>query len=252
MTKPLDQWIDENGLLEFQGDVMTHVSMFLEREVVGNGLAPENQEDIETLTRLIMISLRDKLGDRIVPTPMRIEVNPNDMTVKVKRIDGEKETVEAMYRISEGKPAVDNRPPFREDGSIVEFIEHSATRLQYSDMELALELQCGRPLETLARLVRTIRELSGIVQPGMSTESLARSYVTQRATNCAGCGMAGKVQVTFKYNETGKLEAADITGIQEGWKMMPYGDAGGEAPYCAECLEAKKYEAMMPKTKEEP
>ncbi len=63
------------------------------------------------------------------------------------------------------------------------------------------------------------------------------TYVSPREMNCAGCRRPGRCEVTFKYTEGGKVESADVTRMADGWEYRPYGNAGGEAPYCPKCLE---------------
>ena len=62
------------------------------------------------------------------------------------------------------------------------------------------------------------------------------AYVATRDVDCAGCGANGKCQVTFEYTEGGKIKAANVTRLDDGWKHLPYGNAGGSAPYCPVCL----------------
>ena len=60
---PLDQWVEENRLEEFRDK---HVKIHLE---MGGELGPE---DVDTCTRLIMISLRQELKE----SWKRLEVKP--------------------------------------------------------------------------------------------------------------------------------------------------------------------------------
>lgn len=53
--------------------------------------------------------------------------------------------------------------------------------------------------------------------------------------NCMKCRKPGRCEVTFEYTEGGKVKSANITRVEDGWKHLPYGDAGGVAPYCPEC-----------------
>jgi len=252
MGIPLDQWPEESGLLEFQENIRTHIQMTYNEDEV------PLKEDADTLTRLVMISLRDMLRNGL---PKQVTQVTEELSVQVTKTSPAGETksktlVEVFEKESgEEVPSLElevtehdksgiphkERPRFREDGDIVEFIEHMSG-LGYIEDEIADEIvtDVQDPLRSVIRLIVAIRELKGIIQPGTAAEDLAKEYVTTRATNCADCGRPGKVQVTFDYNEGGKLIAANITGMEDGWKMQPYGAAGGEAPYCPVCLE-KRY-----------
>lgn len=63
-----------------------------------------------------------------------------------------------------------------------------------------------------------------------------RTHVSNREMNCMKCRRPGRCEVTFEYTEGGKVKSANVTRMEDGWKYLPYGDAGGEAPYCPECL----------------
>jgi len=62
------------------------------------------------------------------------------------------------------------------------------------------------------------------------------NYVADRFADCAHCGITGKIQVTFEYTEGGKIKAANVTKMSDGWEYRPFGNVGGSAPYCPECL----------------
>ncbi len=64
-------------------------------------------------------------------------------------------------------------------------------------------------------------------------------YVSLRETNCIKCRREGRCEVTFEYTENGKVKAANVTRMEDGWEYLPYGDVGGKAPYCPECLEKR-------------
>lgn len=63
-----------------------------------------------------------------------------------------------------------------------------------------------------------------------------RTHVSTREINCARCQLPGRCQVTFEYTEGGKIKSAEVTRLEDGWEYRPFGNVGGEAPYCAECL----------------
>jgi len=60
-------------------------------------------------------------------------------------------------------------------------------------------------------------------------------YVSLRETNCMKCKKPGRCEVTFEYTQNGKMKGANVTKLEDGWAYQPFGDAGGEAPYCMEC-----------------
>ena len=64
-------------------------------------------------------------------------------------------------------------------------------------------------------------------------------YISVREMNCMKCRKPGRCEVTFEYTEGGKVKSAEITRMEDGWERLPFGDAGGVAPYCPECLEAQ-------------
>lgn len=59
---------------------------------------------------------------------------------------------------------------------------------------------------------------------------------TERTINCRGCWKESRCVVELTFNETGRVTDARVAGIPSGWAYRPYGDAGGEAPYCPSCL----------------
>ncbi len=71
-------------------------------------------------------------------------------------------------------------------------------------------------------------------------------YVSVRETNCMKCRRPGRCEVTFEYTERGKIKSADITKIEDGWEYRPFGNAGGTAPYCPECLKGVTNDAKNP------
>jgi hypothetical protein len=76
--------------------------------------------------------------------------------------------------------------------------------------------------------------------PGAEAASAERDqYVTVRELNCMKCRKPGYCEVTFTYTESGKIKSANVTRIQDGWEYRPFGNVGGTAPYCPECLEEK-------------
>ncbi len=170
--------------------------------------------------------------------------------IEDRLLEVNKDCTETLCEINTGKEIESDRESPKsiacEDMDTQEYIEYTM-RAGHTDATIIdnmLDLSC--PKEAFADLLVLIRKLLGIVQPGMAIEAEGeRIYRTTRATNCMLCGRPGKVQVTFEYTEGGKVAKADITGMEKGWEMKPYGDAGGEAPYCPECLE------RMGTTKEE-
>ncbi len=58
----------------------------------------------------------------------------------------------------------------------------------------------------------------------------------QRSINCQQCWEKGTCVVEFTYNENDRIAGAKVLELPQGWKYRPYGDAGGEAPYCTVCL----------------
>ena len=121
---------------------------------------------------------------------------------------------------------------YREDMSTAESIEYFM-REGCTDADIIESIldPAASSEDIIADLLVLIRKLLGIVQP-----YLANTYEDARKTSCVSCGRLGEIRVSFEYNESGKMTKADITGMENGWKMLPYGDVGGEAPYCPACL----------------
>jgi len=61
-------------------------------------------------------------------------------------------------------------------------------------------------------------------------------YISIREITCMKCKKEDHCEVTFDYTEAGKINAANVTRLPDGWEYRPYGKAGGVAPYCLECL----------------
>lgn len=62
-----------------------------------------------------------------------------------------------------------------------------------------------------------------------------KKYVSAREMNCMKCRKPGRCEVTFEYTDGGNVKSAEVTKMEDGWEYLPFGDAGGEAPYCPEC-----------------
>lgn len=69
-----------------------------------------------------------------------------------------------------------------------------------------------------------------------------RKYRHAKVIDCAGrCGNARTAVVIYTFDGS-RMIAADIE-LPEGWEYKSYGDAGGEAPFCTECLKDFKFMA---------
>jgi hypothetical protein len=64
-------------------------------------------------------------------------------------------------------------------------------------------------------------------------------YVTIREINCMKCRKEDHCEVTFKFTEAGKVKSANVTRLPDNWAYLPYGNAGGFALYCSECLKRR-------------
>lgn len=81
------------------------------------------------------------------------------------------------------------------------------------------------------------QQVLDLVESFEQPEEDNRTYVSVRETNCMSCRKPGRCEVTFTYTEGGKVQSAEVTRLEDGWKQLPYGDAGGVAPYCPVCQE---------------
>lgn len=60
----------------------------------------------------------------------------------------------------------------------------------------------------------------------------------ERFINCQRCWQQASCVVEFGYTEAGRINAAQVVRLPEGWHYRPIGEAGGQAPYCPSCLDA--------------
>jgi len=99
------------------------------------------------------------------------------------------------------------------------------------------ELETIELIKKLDQMRHRIQELEAqVAELTKVPEEPDRSkYVTIREMNCMRCRTPGWCEVTFEYTDSGKVKAANVTRIEDGWKYKPYGKAGGNAPYCPIC-----------------
>ena len=57
----------------------------------------------------------------------------------------------------------------------------------------------------------------------------------QRFVNCRNCWAEGTCLVEFTYTEAGRISSAQVVNLPQGWRYRPYGEQGGQAPYCPAC-----------------
>ncbi len=57
----------------------------------------------------------------------------------------------------------------------------------------------------------------------------------ERFVNCRKCWTEGICIVEFGYTEVGRINAAQVLELPQGWTYQPFGEAGGRAPYCPDC-----------------
>jgi len=62
-----------------------------------------------------------------------------------------------------------------------------------------------------------------------------RKARVERFVNCRGCWTEGICTVELGYTEAGRISAAEVLALPQGWTYRPYGEAGGQAPYCPDC-----------------
>jgi phage host-nuclease inhibitor protein Gam len=101
------------------------------------------------------------------------------------------------------------------------------------------ELETIALIKKMTKMQRRIEELEAqIAELTKEPEEPDRSkYVTIREMNCMRCRKPGRCEVTFHYTDAGKVKAANVTRMEDGWRYKPYGKAGGKAPYCRDCAE---------------
>ena len=91
------------------------------------------------------------------------------------------------------------------------------------------------------RLIHRDQDLDKAFDAGVEKVRFGRrkdpsKYTSVREMNCMKCRKPGRCEVTFEYNESGKVTSAKVTRMEDDWDYKPFGDAGGKAPYCPDCL----------------
>jgi hypothetical protein len=62
-----------------------------------------------------------------------------------------------------------------------------------------------------------------------------RIVQSERVVNCVECWMEGDCLVEISFNQAGNVTEARVAELPQGWEYRPYGEAGGQAPYCPRC-----------------
>lgn len=66
-------------------------------------------------------------------------------------------------------------------------------------------------------------------------------FTNEKVINCAGCRCEGVGKVTKRIKpSTGRITRADNMVLPADWDYRPFGNVGGKAPYCANCLEKEE------------